>query len=156
MGIKIVSKNKKAYADFQIDEKYEAGLVLQGTEVKSLREGRISLKESYAGFNQDGEVYLYHCHIPEYRFGNRANHEPLRPRKLLLKKEEIRRLNGKVKERGYTLIPLSIYFNEKGLVKAEIGLARGKRKYDKRAAIKERDLKREEERELKEMRTRYS
>jgi len=145
---KVVSKNRKARHDFHIDEAYEAGLVLTGTEVKSVRNSRVNLKDSYAKV-EDGELFLYNMHISPYDPGNRFNHEPLRTRKLLMHKVEISRLAGKIQEKGYALIPLKIYLI-RGLIKIELGLARGKKKYDKRRDIAERDSKREMEREFKE------
>ena len=145
---KVVSKNRKAWHDFHIDEAYEAGLVLTGTEVKSVRNSRVNLKDSYAKV-EDGELFLYNMHVSPYDPGNRFNHEPLRTRKLLMHKAEISRLAGKIQEKGYALIPLKIYLI-RGLIKIELGLARGKKKYDKRRDIAERDSKREMEREFKE------
>jgi SsrA-binding protein len=139
--------NKKASHSYFIEEKLEAGLVLQGTEVKSLREGRANLKESYARI-KDGEVFLYQCHISPYSHGNRQNHDPIRPRKLLLHKREIKKLFGKVAERGYTLVPVALYFSH-GKAKLEIGLGKGKKLHDKRHALKERTDKREMERAFK-------
>ena len=146
-GKKIICVNKKASHEYFIVAKYEAGLVLKGTEVKSLREGRANLKESYAKV-EDGEIFLYNCHISPYSHGNRLNHDPVRPRKLLLHKREIRKLFGKVAERGYTLVPLRLYF-ARGKVKIELGLAKGKKLYDKRQTMKERDANREMERVFK-------
>jgi len=146
-GRKIVCKNKRAWHEYEIMEAVEAGMVLLGTEVKSMREGRVNLKDAYAKVQGD-EVFLVEAHISPYSHGNISNHDPLRPRKLLLHKREIRRLGGKVQERGLTLIPLQIYFKE-GKAKVELGLARGKRLYDKRAAIKKRDENRDLARELK-------
>ncbi len=146
-GKKIICMNKKASHSYFIEEKYEAGLVLHGTEVKSLREGRANLKESYAKI-KDGEVFLYNCHISPYSHGNRQNHDPTRPRKLLLHKREIKKLFGKVSERGYTLVPVVLYFSQ-GKAKLEIGLGKGKKLYDKRHSMKERDAKREIERAFK-------
>ncbi len=146
-GRKIVAVNKQARFSYAIEDKYEAGLVLQGTEVKSLREGRANLKESYARINK-GEVYLYNCHISEYSHGNRQNHDPLRPRKLLLHGQEIKRLFGKVSQQGYTLVPLQLYFTH-GKAKLEIGLGKGKKLHDKRETMKERTAKREIERAFK-------
>lgn len=144
--IKVVAENRKARHDYHIEETYEAGLVLQGTEVKSLRDRHCSLRDSYAEI-RDGEVYLLNSHIAAYRHGNRFNHDPTRPRKLLLHKAEIRRLASKVRVRGYTLVPLRVYF--KGpRAKVELALARGKRLYDKRRDIAERDARRAVEREL--------
>jgi SsrA-binding protein len=146
-GKKIICINKKASHEYFVEAKYEAGLVLRGTEVKSLREGRANLKESYAK-PKDGEVFLYNCHISPYSHGNQLNHDPVRPRKLLLHKREIRKLIGKVAERGYTLVPLSLYFTG-GKAKLELGLAKGKKLHDKRQAMKERDANREMERVFK-------
>jgi len=145
---KVVSKNRKAWHDFHIEEAYEAGIVLTGTEVKSVRNSRVNLKDSYAKV-EDGELFLYNMHVSPYDPGNRFNHEPLRTRKLLMHKAEISRLAGKIQEKGYALIPLKIYLL-RGLIKVELGLAKGKKKYDKRRDIAERDSKREMEREFKE------
>lgn len=145
---KAVVTNRKAYRDFFIDETYEAGLVLQGTEVKSLRSSRANLKDSYAQV-KNGEVFLYNMHISPYSHGNISNHEPRRTRKLLLHKNEIRRLIGKTKERGYTLVPLKVYFS-RGVAKVELGLAKGKKLYDKRREIAEKTAQREIERALRE------
>ena len=145
---KLISRNRKAYHDYHIDETYEAGIVLLGTEVKSVRGARVNLRDSYARV-EGGELYLFNMHISPYDPANRFNHEPRRTRKLLMHKAEIGRLAGKVQEKGYTLIPLKIYF-KRGLVKVELGLARGKKLYDKRRAIAERDQRREMERDLKE------
>jgi len=144
---KNICQNKLARLNYFIDDTYEAGIALVGTEVKSLREGRANLKDSYARV-KDGEVFLYDMHISPYSHGNRANHEPLRKRKLLLHKREIRRLYGKANERGLTLVPLRAYFKN-GRVKVEIGLGKGKKLYDKRADLKKRDDRREMERALK-------
>jgi SsrA-binding protein len=140
-GTKLIADNRNAYREYEILEKHEAGLVLQGTEVKSMREGKINLKDAY-GQVKGGELFLIGMHIPPYSHGTYANHEPLRDRKLLLHKTEIRRLIGKIQERGLTLVPLSLYFKG-GLAKVSLGLARGKRQHDKRADLKERDVKRE-------------
>ena len=148
-GRKIICVNKRARFDYEIDDVYEAGLVLQGTEVKSLRQGRVSLKDAY-GDVQNGEVYLLHAHIDPYDQGNRNNHDPERPRKLLLHKQEIRRLIGKTQERGLTLIPTRMYF-ARGKVKVEMALAKGKKNYDKRQDLKRRDAQREVERALREI-----
>jgi SsrA-binding protein len=145
--VKIIAVNKKAKRDYFIEDTYEAGIVLVGTEVKSLREGKVELKDSYARV-KDGEVFLVGTHISPYSHGTHANHDPERERKLLLKKREIKRLYGRVNERGYTLIPLSIYFTN-GKAKLELGLGRGKAKYDKREAIKRKDEQRELQRALK-------
>jgi SsrA-binding protein len=141
---KVISKNRKAWHDYHIEESYEAGIVLTGTEVKSVRGARVNLKDSY-GKVENGEIFLYNMHISPYEQGNRFNHDPLRIRKLLMHKMEISRLSGKIKEKGYALIPLKIYLN-KGRVKIDLGLARGKKLYDKRHDIAERDSKREMER----------
>ncbi len=149
-GKKIICVNKKASHSYFIEDKYEAGLVLQGTEVKALRNGRANLKESYAKVT-NGEIFLYQCHISPYSHGNRQNHDPVRPRKLLLHKQEIRKLIGKVTERGYTLVPLRLYFF-KGKAKLEFGLGKGKKLHDKRHSLKEKDAKREMQRAFKEQR----
>lgn len=145
---KNIASNKKAYHDYEILEKFEAGIVLQGTEVKSIRESGLSLKESYASIKQ-GEAWLMGVHLKPYSHGNRENHDPLRPRKLLLNKREIRYLIGKTKESGLTLIPTKAYFSGQNKVKIELGLARGKKLYDKRKDIAKRDASRELERTLK-------
>lgn len=147
MGEKIIAINRKARHDYEILESFEAGMALTGTEVKSLREGRVNLKDSYARV-ENGEVFLVNSHISPYSHGNIQNHEPLRERKLLLHKSEIKRLRGKTEERGLTLVPLKIYF-VRGRAKVELALARGKRQYDKREQIKRRDADREIEREFK-------
>ncbi|MEN2994680.1 MAG: SsrA-binding protein SmpB [Thermodesulfovibrio sp.] len=147
MSIKVIAQNKKAYTDYFIDETIEAGIVLTGTEVKSLREGKANLKDSYV-IIKDNEAWLLNCHISPYSHGNIFNHEPLRTRKLLLHRKEIERLKGKIQQKGYTLIPLKLYF--KGpYVKVEIALARGRKKYEKRDIIKKREAQREIERALK-------
>lgn len=147
--MKIVTENRKARHDYFIEETLEVGIVLTGTEVKSLREGKASIKESFARA-ENGEIFLYDMHISPYEQGNRFNHDPRRPRKLLLHKEEIRRLIGKTREKGLTLIPLRVYFNSQGRAKVELALARGKKLYDKREAIRERDAKREVEKAFRE------
>ncbi len=140
--MKVVAVNKKAQRDFEILETMEAGIVLKGTEVKSLREGRVSFKDSFCRV-KDGEVWLLNLHIAPYDHASRVfNHDPERPRKLLLHKREIKRLAGKLQERGLTLIPTKIYFNERGIAKVEIALARGKKKYDKREEIKRKEMER--------------
>ncbi len=144
---KTVSTNKKAYHDYFIEETYEAGISLLGTEVKSLREGRANLKDSYA-IIKEAEVYLLNCHISPYSHGNMQNHDPLRTRKLLLRRKEISTLWGKLSQKGLTLIPLKIYFKN-GKVKVEIGLVKGKRQYEKREALKEKEARREIERHLR-------
>jgi SsrA-binding protein len=150
MGIKIVSINKKARFQYEIVEEIESGLVLQGSEVKSLRLGKVSLKDSYASI-KDGEAFIYNMHISPYEKANIYNHDPLRIRKLLLNKQEIKRLTGKVQERGMTLVPLKIYFKN-GRAKVELGLGKGKRLFDKRKEIAQRDQQRELQREFKEKR----
>ncbi len=151
--IKIIAQNRKARHDYHIDEEFEAGMALKGTEVKSLRLGRAILKDSYARI-KNGEVFVHQMHISPYPFAYYDNHDPLRPRKLLLHKREIKRLYGKVNEKGLTLIPLKMYFKN-GKVKISIALAKGKRKYDKREAIRRRDDQREMERTRKEYTSRY-
>ena len=146
-NIKIVTVNKKARFNYFIEDEYEAGLVLVGTEVKSLRLGRVNLKDSYARINK-GEVFIHQMHIGPYPFANYSNHDPLRPRKLLLHKYEIKRLIGKVNEKGLALVPLKIYF-QKGKAKMTLALAKGKQKYDKRETIRRRDEKRELQRDQK-------
>jgi len=148
MTIKLIARNKKAFHDYEVVEKIEAGLALQGTEVKALREGRINLKDSHAKI-RNGEMWLVECHISPYTHGNIHNHDAIRPRKLLLHGTEIRRLIGKVTEKGMTLIPLSVYFNPKGRVKVELGLCRGKKTVDKRRTEQERTEKREIEKIMK-------
>ncbi len=145
--IKLVANNKKAYHDYFIDEKYEAGIELHGTEVKSIRMGKCSVKESFIRI-ENGEVYVYGMHVSPYEKGNIFNKDPLRVKKLLLHKAEINKLAGKVAEKGYTLVPLQVYLT-RGKVKVEIGLARGKKLYDKRADIAKKDMKREAEKEFK-------
>ncbi len=143
-GIKVVAQNRKARHDYFIQDSYEAGLVLKGTEVKSLRQGKVNLKDGYARI-KDGELFLMDIHISPYSFGNRLNHDPLRPRKLLMHEGEIHRLMGKVKEKGFSLIPLSIYFTH-GRAKVSLALAKGKKLYDKREALKRKAMKKEVER----------
>jgi SsrA-binding protein len=143
-GIKVVAQNRKARHDYFIEESYEAGMVLKGTEVKALREGRANLKDGYARI-KDGELFLMDVHISPYAFGNRTNHEPLRPRKLLMHGSEIYRLTGKVKEKGFSLIPLSIYFSH-GRAKVSLALAKGKKLYDKREVLKRKVMEKEVER----------
>ncbi|MGH3118821.1 MAG: SsrA-binding protein SmpB [Gaiellales bacterium] len=143
---KLIAQNRKARHDYLIEETVEAGLVLAGTEVKSCRAGKVSLADSYAAV-RDGEAWLMQCHISPYSHGNRANHDPMRPRKLLLKRSEIEKLGAKVAQEGRTLVPLRLYFKH-GLAKAEIAVARGKKAYDKRAAQATRDAERQMRREL--------
>lgn len=140
----IISRNKRARFDFFIDETYEAGIVLTGTEVKALRQGKVNLKDSYAKIKNE-EIYLMDVHISPYTHGNRFNHDPDRPRKLLMHKREIKRLYGKSREKGFSLIPTKLYFKT-GRVKVEIGLGKGKRTYDKRELLKRKTLEREVER----------
>lgn len=144
---KLVCNNKKAYHDYFIEEKYEAGIELFGTEVKSLRLGKCSIKESFIRIDK-GEVYAYGMHITPYEMGNIFNKDPLRPKKLLLHKAEIMKLLGKITEKGYTLVPLEVYFSN-GRAKIEIGLAKGKKLYDKREDTAKKDLRRELERDFK-------
>ncbi len=145
--MKLVANNKKAYHDYFIEEKYEAGLVLHGTEVKSLRMGKCSIKEAFIRI-EDGEVYAYGMHISPYEKGNIFNKDPLRAKKLLLHKQQIRKLIGSSAEKGYTLVPLQVYFRD-GKAKIEIGLAKGKKLYDKRRDIAKKDQRREAEKEMK-------
>ena len=142
-----VCQNRKAYHDYSIEETLEAGMSLVGTEVKSLRDGKANLKDSYV-LIKDMEAFLFNCHISPYSHGNIMNHDPLRTRKLLLHKKEIMRLQGKIAQKGYTLVPLKIYFKN-GRAKVEIGLAKGKREYEKRESIKEREANREIEKAMK-------
>ena len=146
-GIKVISDNRKAYHDYFVEEKLEAGVILTGTEIKSIRNGRVNLKDSYARI-ENGEVWLYQLHISPYEQGNRFNHDPLRKRKLLLNRSEIIKLIGKVQQQGLTLIPTKIYLKH-GLAKIELGVCRGKKNYDKRQDIAERDAKREIERHFR-------
>jgi SsrA-binding protein len=148
MGEKLICNNKKAFHDYSIEERFEAGMVLTGTEVKSLRMGKANLSDSFA-MVRDGEIFLHNLHISPYDFGNRQNHDPDRMRKLLMHKQEILRLFGKVREQGYTLVPLRLYFKD-GKVKAELGLAKGKKLYDKREDLKKKDMKRDVAQALKE------
>lgn len=146
--VKTVAENRRARYDYQIEDTYEAGIALTGTEVKSLRFGEGSIGESYAEVN-DGQVWLVNANIPEFSHGNRFNHEPKRARKLLLHEREIKKLHGAVAREGMTLVPLSVYFNSRGRAKVELALAKGKKAHDKRDSIKERDWKREAARLLK-------
>ena len=139
-AMKLVANNKKAYHDYFIDEKYEAGLVLHGTEVKSLRLGKCSVKEAFVRI-ENSEVWIYGMHISPYEKGNIFNRDPLRPKKLLMHKDEIRKLTGKISEKGFTIVPLQVYFKD-GRAKIEIGLARGKKLYDKRQDIAKKDQRR--------------
>jgi SsrA-binding protein len=145
VGTKVVATNKKAYHDYFIDDELEAGMVLKGSEVKSLRAGKANLRDGYAKV-KDGEVFLHNVHISPYTHATYDAPEPTRVRKLLLSKREIQKLIGKVQEKGIALVPLKIYFNERGMAKVALGLARGKKLYDKRASLKEKEGKREVER----------
>ncbi len=149
--MRVIAKNKNAYFNYEILENYETGISLLGSEVKSIREGRISLKESYAEV-KGGEVFLLNCHISPYAPANRLNHDPLRERKLLLHRREIKRLTGKIKEKGLTLIPVKVLINAKGKVKMEISLAKGKKTHHKRDVLRQRDQEREMRAELKKYR----
>jgi SsrA-binding protein len=146
--MKTVAVNRPAYYNYEIIESLEAGIALLGSEVKSVREGRISLKESYAEV-KDGEVFLVGCHISPYEPANRFNHDPLRRRKLLLRRREIKRLTGKIKERGLTLVPTKVLLTDKGLVKIDVALAKGRKAYEKREVIKDREREREARAALK-------
>ena len=146
-GSRLIANNKKAYHDYFIEETYEAGIALHGTEVKSLRMGKCSIKESFVRIENE-EVYIYGMHISPYEKGNIFNRDPLRVKKLLLHNSEIRKMKGKIAEKGYTLVPLKVYFN-RSLVKVEIGLAKGKKLYDKRQDIAKKDQRREAERDFK-------
>lgn len=150
---KLVAANKKARHDYFIEATYEAGIVLTGTEIKSVRAGKVSIKESYVKV-ENGELIIYGMHISPYEQGNRYNVEPLRPRKLLLHKKEINKLYGETKNTSLTIVPLSMYINEDGRAKVEIGLARGKKNYDKRATIAKKDADRKMDRAIKESRRR--
>lgn len=147
-GAKVIARNKKATHDYHIEETLEAGIVLTGTEIKSIRQGRVNLKDSYARI-RDGEVYVVNMHISPYEQGNRFNHEPTRERKLLLHKQEINKLIGLTQQKGFTLVPLDVHLRN-GYAKVELALAKGKKLYDKRAAIAKRDAEREIQRQLKE------
>ena len=149
MAVKVVCQNKKAYHDYHIDATYEAGMVLSGPEVKSLRAGKANMRDGYAQINERGELMMYNVHISFYTFATHNPNEPLRVRKLLLHKREIRKLIGKLKEKGLALIPLKIYFIANGKAKVELGLAHGKKQYDKRAALKEKQSDREVQRAMR-------
>ena len=146
-GTKQIAANKKAWHDYFVEEKYEAGIELAGTEVKSIRQGHINLKDSYCTF-KDGEIFVRGMHISPYEKGNIFNKDPLRPKKLLMHKSEIRKLVGKIAEQGYTLVPVEVYFKG-SLVKVQIALAKGKKLYDKRQDIAKKDMRREAERDFK-------
>lgn len=141
-------QNRSAYHDYFIEEKFDAGMVLVGTEVKSIREGKVSFVDSFCYFDKN-ELWVRNLHIAEYRFGTTNNHIAVHDRKLLLTKRELRKLENKMRDKGHTIVPLKIYFNEKGLAKMEIGLAKGKKNYDKRNTLKEKDAEREVRRFLK-------
>jgi len=149
--MKIIDKNKKVYFEYELDEKIEAGIVLVGSEVKSIRMGNVRLADSFC-FVQNGEIFLKNCHITPYEKGSFYNEDAKRDRKLLLNKKEISKLIGKIKSKGYTLVPTMIYFNKKGVVKIEVALGQGKKLHDKRASIKEKDVKRDTLRAIKEYR----
>jgi SsrA-binding protein len=149
-GEKLIADNRRARHDYHLLDRYEAGLVLTGTEVKSLRDGKATLQQAYADV-REGEAWLMGLHVPEYGQGNRSNHDPDRPRKLLLHRREIDQLYGRVRERGFTVVPTKLYFSD-GLVKVELALARGKELHDKRRDIADRDARRQMERELKSVR----
>ena len=151
MAEKTIATNRKAYRDYAIQDRFEAGLVLTGTEIKSIREGRVNLQDSFARL-EDGELWLLNMHIAQYQAGSRYNHEPKRPRKLLLHRKEIDSLASKVLERGLTLVPLRLYI-KRGIAKVELGVARGRKLYDKRQVIMKREAKREIERAVKVKRT---
>ena len=146
-GTKLIADNRRARFDYDLLERFEAGIVLQGTEVKSLRDGKLNLGDAYCVIERDGDVYLKAAHITEYSHGTHTNHDPQRTRKLLLNKAEVRRLAQRVREKGLTLIPTRVYF-KKGWVKVEIALAKGRKQYDKREKIKERDTERDTQRHL--------
>lgn len=140
--MKIINTNRKAFHDYFILDKFEAGIVLKGTEIKSIRKNGLNLKDSFVRINNDLQASIVNLHISPYEFGNRFNHEERRERRLLLNKKELRKLNQEVKEKALTIVPLKVYFNEKGIVKLEIALAKGKKLYDKRESEKEKDAQR--------------
>jgi len=144
-----VATNRKAFHEYFIEERFEAGIQLQGTEVKSLRQGKVNLQDSYASV-KDGEMFLHHCHISPYSHGNIMNHDPIRVRKLLLHRKEINKLPGKTEQKGLTVVPLRIYFTKRGFAKVELGLAKGKKLHDRRDSIRAREAGREVERAIKE------
>jgi SsrA-binding protein len=152
-GIKIVSENRKAFHDYFIDDRIEAGIILTGTEIKSIRNGKVNLKDSYARIN-NGEIWVYQMHISAYEQGNRYNHDPLRPRKLLLHRSEINKLVGKIQLQGLTLLPIKIYLKN-GMAKVELAVGQGKKNYDKRQVLAEREGKRDIERALRERNKNY-
>jgi SsrA-binding protein len=146
-NFKLLANNKKAYFDYFIEDKWEAGVALYGTEVKSIRMGKVSIKESYIKI-ENGEVFVYNMHVSPYEKGNIFNRDPIRVKKLLMHRTEINKIEGKISEKGYTLVPLQVYLKD-GLVKVEVGLAKGKKLYDKRDSIAKKDVRRENEREFK-------
>ncbi len=146
-NFKLLANNKKAYFDYFIEDKWEAGVALYGTEVKSIRMGKVSIKESYIKI-ENGEVFVYNMHVSPYEKGNIFNRDPIRVKKLLLHRAEINKITGKIAEKGYTLVPLQVYLKD-GLIKVEVGLAKGKKLYDKRDSIAKKDVRRESEREFK-------
>jgi len=154
MNLGSIAKNKKAFFNYSILETFEVGIVLYGTEVKSIRQGKINIKDSYAVIKND-EIFLQNCHISPYSHGTNENHDPLRLRKLLLHKIEIMRLIGKIKENSFTLVPLKVYINKRGLVKMQVGLAKGKKLYDKRQTMKEKTDRREMDRAMKSRNSEY-
>ena len=150
-AMKTIAQNKKAFHDYEVLDRFEAGIALAGSEVKSIRAGRISLKDSFAEV-QNGEAFLLRCHVSPYEQAGAFNHEPERKRKLLLHAREIHRLDQKVKERGFSIVPLLVFLTDKGLIKVEIALVRGKREYEKKQKLKERDIRREMDRDLQRFR----
>lgn len=152
-GIKVISENRKAFHDYFIEDRMEAGIILTGTEIKSIRNGRVNLKDSYARLD-DGEIWVHQMHISPYEQGNRFNHDPLRPRKLLLHRAEINKLVGKIQQQGLTLIPIKIYL-KKGMAKVELAVGQGKKNYDKRQALAEKEGKRDIERALRDRNKAY-
>lgn len=144
-AVRVAAQNRRARRDYTIEDSFEAGIVLTGSEVKSLRAGRANIQESYAT-EKDGEIFLVNAYIPEYKQAGPFNHEPRRPRKLLLHKRQIGRMLGAVQREGMTLVPLRLYFNARGIAKLEIGIAKGKRQYEKREAVKKRDWERNKQR----------
>jgi len=152
-GIKVVSENRKAFHDYFIDDRVEAGIILTGTEIKSIRNGKVNLKDSYARI-KDGEIWVYQMHISTYEQGNRFNHDPLRPRKLLLHRNEINKLVGKIQLQGLTLLPIKMYLKN-GMAKVELAVGQGKKNYDKRQVLAEREGKRDIERALRERNKSY-
>jgi SsrA-binding protein len=151
--MKLIANNRKAYHDYIILESFEAGIVLTGTEIKSIRAGQVNLREGYARADGNGDMWLYNVHISKYDPGSRYNHEPTRNRKLLLHRKQINDLAGRTTQKGFTLVPLKLYLNKKGIAKVEIGLARGKKIYDKRESMVQRQADREMERAIKTTKT---